>query len=151
MDNVTEIRVEYDYYTRSRVTPIFVANDVLLALKYEGFSEFVLNEVPHLRKMSSECAPLRMTLIEDNGSEVDISKKYFSSQMLSLLNKGTQIISVRVVAAESPVCVSKTSRKVNLKKDELHNTDLTSRKKLIVNNKVETCNNIVTGNNITIN
>ncbi|CAB3979234.1 Hypothetical predicted protein [Paramuricea clavata] len=103
------MRVEYynKYYNENRVTPIFISNDDLLSLTFEGFHGLVLKEVPHLKKISSEAVALRMTFVDDNNSEVDISTKYFSSQMFSFLNKG--IISVRVAVAESPVAFSNTS------------------------------------------
>ncbi|CAB4018743.1 Hypothetical predicted protein [Paramuricea clavata] len=109
MDNVTELRVEYKYYNKNRVTPIFISNDDLLSLTFEGFHGLVLKEVPHLKKISSEAVALRMTIVDDDNSEVDISTKYFSSQMFSFLNKGMKIICVRVAVAESPVAFSNTS------------------------------------------
>lgn len=109
MENLTEIRVAYKYYTKNRVTPIFIGNDELLSLNYEGFYALLLKEVPHLTKMSTEAAVThRMTIVDEGGSEVDVSTKYFASQMLSFFNKEIKIISVRVTAAESPVPASKT-------------------------------------------
>lgn len=114
MDNLTEIRVEYNYYTKNRVTPIFIANDKLLSLTYEGFYKLLLKEVPHLTKMSHEDVILRMTIVDEAGSEVDVSTKYFVSQIRSFLNKDMKIISVRVTAAESPVTANiKTGLSVN--------------------------------------
>ena len=98
MDNLTEIRVEYNYYTKNRVTPIFIANDELLSLTYEGFYTLLLKEVPHLMKMSHEAVILRMTTVDEAGSEVDVSTKYFVSQIRSFLNKEMKIIPVRVTA-----------------------------------------------------
>ena len=112
MEGLTEIRVEYKYYTKSRVTPIFIPNEDLLSLSYDGFYELVLNEVSHLRKISSESATaFRMTIIDEgsSGSDVDISTKYFSSQMVSLLDKGVKVIVVRATVADSPVAVTKTA------------------------------------------
>ena len=114
MDNLTEIRMEYNYYTKNRVTPIFIANDKLLSLTYEGFYKLLLKEVPHLMKMSHEDVILRMTIVDEAGSEVDVSTKYFVSQIRSFFNKDMKIISVRVTAAESPVTANiKTGLSVN--------------------------------------
>ena len=66
----------------------------------------MLKEVPHLKKISSEAVVLRMTIVDNDNSEVHISTKYFSSQMFSFLNKGMKIISVHVAVAESPVVFS---------------------------------------------
>ncbi|CAB4007693.1 Hypothetical predicted protein [Paramuricea clavata] len=47
-----------------------------------------------------------MTIVDDDNSEVDISTKYFSSQMFSFPNKGIiSSISVRVAVAESPLVI----------------------------------------------
>ena len=98
--------MEYNYYNKNRVTPIFITNDDLLLLTFEGFYGLVLKEVPHLKKISSEAVALRMTIVDEGNSEVDISIKYFSSQIRSFLNKGMKIIFVRVSVAESPVAAN---------------------------------------------
>jgi hypothetical protein len=46
-----------------------------------------------------------MTVV-DEGDKVDISAKYFTSQIHSVLSKGMKIICVCVAVVESPVLVS---------------------------------------------
>ena len=118
MDNLTEIRVEYNYYNKNRVTPIFITSDDLSSLTFDGFYELILKEVPHLKKISSEVVALRMAIV-DEGNEIDISAKYFSSQIHSFLNKGMKIISVHVTVAESPVpvCTATSVGKVHNSKE----------------------------------
>ena len=74
-----------------------------------------MKEVPHLKKISSEVVALRMTIV-DEGEEVDISAKCFSSQIRSFINKGMKIILVRVTVEESPVlvCTSTLGGKVRI-------------------------------------
>lgn len=138
MDNVTELRIEYKYYNKNRATPIFIANDDLLSLTFEGFYGLVLKEVPHLNKISSESVALRMAIVDEDNSEVDISTKYFSSQMFSFLNKGMKIISVHVAVAESPVAPSNTS--VSAGKERKSNEVFQSRRCLHLQNTTNISN-----------
>ena len=102
MDNLTELRIEYKYYNNIRATPIFIANDELLSFTFNEFYGLVLKEVPYLQKITSESMALRFAILDENNSEVDISNKYFSSQMFSFVNKGMKVISIRVAVSESP-------------------------------------------------
>lgn len=104
MDNFIEIQFDYQYYSKNRITPLFIGNDELLALSYDDFYSKMLNEVPHLAKITATpCEQLRMIVVEESRPEIDLSPKYFKSQMARLLNKGLQTIVIRVVASESPL------------------------------------------------
>lgn len=109
MDNLTELRIEYKYYNKVRATPIFIANDELLSFTFNEFYGLVLNEVPYLQKITSELMALRFAILDENNSEVDISNKYFSSQMFSFVNKGMKVISIRVAVSESPIAAGSSS------------------------------------------
>jgi len=109
MDNLTELRIEYKYYNKVRTTPIFIANDELLSFTFNDFYGLLLKEVPYLQKITSESMALRFAILDENNSEVDISNKYFSSQMFSFVNKGMKVISVRVVVSESPIAGESSS------------------------------------------
>ena len=90
-------------------------------------------------KMSHEDVILRMTIVDEAGSEVDVSTKYFVSQIRSFFNKDMKIISVRVTAAESPVTANiKTGLSVNTIKPDGANPQ--SRR----------CLNLINQSNITI-
>ena len=41
-DNLSEIRVEYNYYNKNHVTPIFITSDDLLSLTFNEFYGLVL-------------------------------------------------------------------------------------------------------------
>ena len=109
MDNLTELRIEYKYYNKIRATPIFIANDELLSFTFNEFYGLVLKEVPYLQKVTSESMALRFAILDENNSEVDISNKYFSSQMFSFVNKGMKVISIRVAVSESPIAAESSS------------------------------------------
>ena len=63
----------------------------------------MLQEVPHIAKMVLPAESLRMILTEENRTEIDLSQKYFKSQITRLLNKRLQPIVIRVAANESPL------------------------------------------------
>lgn len=78
MDNFIEIQFDYQYYSKNRIAPLFIGNDELLALSYDGFYSRMLSEVPHIAKV----APMPsdsfwLILIEENRPEIDLSPKYF--------------------------------------------------------------------------
>ena len=58
---VTEIKIEYSYYSTKRITPVYIVEEELMSLEYSKFVERFVNEVPHLRRMNS----LRLTVKED--------------------------------------------------------------------------------------
>ena len=103
MDNIIEINFDYLYYSKRRVTPVFISMDELLALTYDGFYTKMLQEVPHIAKMAIPAESLRMILTEENRPEIDLSQKYFNSQITRLVNKGLQTIVIRIAANESPL------------------------------------------------
>ena len=59
--------------------------------------------------MHSEAVTLKMSIVDAANSEVDISTKYFSSQMMSFVTKGTKIMSIRVALAQSPGAFGNTA------------------------------------------
>ena len=82
-----EIKIEYFYYSAKRITPVCNVEEELMTLKYSKFIERIVNEVPHLQKINS----IRLIVKEDETiDEVDLSRKYFSLQMKSLLDKGAK-------------------------------------------------------------
>ena len=109
MDNLIEIQFDYTYYSKHHhlskwKTPSFIDNEELLALSYDGFYSRMLSEVPHIAKVAATPSDqLRLILVEENRPEIDLSPKYFKSQMMRLLNKGLKTITIRVVASESPL------------------------------------------------
>ena len=103
MDNIVEIHFDYLYYSKRRVTPVFVSVDELLSFTYDEFYSRMLQEVPHIAKMVLPAESLRMILTEENRPEIDLSQKYFKSQITRLLNKGLRTIVIRVAANESPL------------------------------------------------
>ena len=92
MDNIVEIHFDYLYYSKRRVTPVFVSVDELLSLTYDEFYSRMLQEVPHIAKMVLPAESLRMILTEENRPEIDLSQKYFKSQITRLLNKGLRTV-----------------------------------------------------------
>ena len=94
-----EIKIEYSYYSTKRITPVYIVEEELMSLEYSKFVERIVNEVRHLRRMNS----LRLTVKEDETVDaVDLSRKYFSLQMNSLLDKGAKNIRIRVFEFASP-------------------------------------------------
>lgn len=64
-----------------------------MSLEYGQFIDRVLNDVPHLRKMTF----LRLAVKNDEAvEEVDLSKKYFNLQVKGILGKGSK----RVLSSE---------------------------------------------------
>ena len=100
MDNIIEINFDYLYYSKRRVTPVFISMDKLLALTFDGFYTKMLQEVPCIAKMAIPSESLRMILTEENRPEIDLSQKYFNSQITRLVNKGLQTIVIRIAANE---------------------------------------------------
>jgi hypothetical protein len=99
-----DIQFDYQYYSKDRITPLFIGNDELLALSYDGFYSRMLSKVPHIAKVApTPSDSLQLILVEENRSEIDLSPKYFKSQMMRLLNKGLKTIVICVVANESPL------------------------------------------------
>ena len=103
MDNLVEIQIEYKYYCNNRITPIFISNEDLVSLAYDDFFSRVVGEVPYLAKVASNAESLRLIIAEPDRPEIDISSKYFKSQIMTLLNKGLKTIVVRVAVNESPL------------------------------------------------
>ena len=103
MDNIIEIQFDYLYYSKRRVTPLFISTDELLSYSYDGFCSRMLQEVPHIAKMLLPAESLRMILAEENRPEIDLSHKYFQSQIARLVNKGLKTIVIRIAANESPL------------------------------------------------
>ena len=94
-----KIKIEYSYYFTKRVTPVYIFEEELMSLEYSKFVEHIVNEVLHLRRMTS----LRLTVKEDETVDVvDLSRKYFSLQMNGLLDKGAKSIRIRVFEFASP-------------------------------------------------
>ena len=80
----------------------------MLALLYDDFYSRMLSEVPHIARVSATPSEqLRLILVEESWAEIDLSPKYFKSQMMRLLNKGVKTITIRVVASESPFVANK--------------------------------------------
>ena len=104
MDNFIEIQFDYTCYSKNRKTPLFINNDELLALSYDGFYTRMISEIPQIVKVAATPSePLRLLLVEENRSEIDLSPKYFKSQMMRILEKGLKTIVIRVIANESPL------------------------------------------------
>ena len=58
---VTEIKIEYSYYSTKRITPVYIVEEELMSLEYSKFIDSIVNEVRHLRRMNS----LRLSVKED--------------------------------------------------------------------------------------
>ena len=97
------------------VTPVFVSVDELLSFTYDEFYSRMLQEVPHIAKMVLPAESLRMILTEENRPEIDLSQKYFKSQITRLLNKGLRTIVIRVAANESPLPAAHVKPQIQLK------------------------------------
>ena len=105
MDDLVEIQLQYDYYCQSRITPIFISKEDLLCLTYDDFLSRVLAEVPHITKTNA-AASFHLSIVESDRPDIDISPKYFNSQITRLLNNGMRTINVRVTGTESPPVVN---------------------------------------------
>ena len=117
-----EIKIEYSYYFTNRVTPVYIFEEELMSLEYSKFVEHIVNEVLHLRRMTS----LRLTVKEDETVDVvDLSRKYFSLQMNGLLDKGTKSIRIRVFEFASPAIDNGIHRIENLAETGAEDRELT--------------------------
>ena len=105
MDDLVEIQLQYDYYCKSRITPIFMSKEDLLRLTYDNFLSRVLAEIPHIAKTNA-AASFRLSIVEPDRPDIDISVKYFNSQITRLLNNGMRTINIRVTGTESPPVIS---------------------------------------------
>ena len=63
----------------------------------------MLKEVPYIAKMSTSAGFLRMSFVDEDGPDVDLSPKYFSKQMSRRVDKGIETILIHVAANESPL------------------------------------------------
>ncbi|CAB3994591.1 Hypothetical predicted protein [Paramuricea clavata] len=80
-----------------------VCNEDIELASYDGFCSRMLQEVPHIAKMLLPAESLRMILAEDNRPEIDLSHKYFQSQIARLVNKGLKTIVIGIAENESPL------------------------------------------------
>ena len=117
MDNLIEVQIQYDYYGRSRITPIFMGKEELLSSTYDDFLSRVVGEVPHITKKSSCTASFCLSIVEPDRPDIDISSKYFASQITRLLNNGLKTLKIRVTGTESPpsINIGKYRQSENLK------------------------------------
>jgi hypothetical protein len=90
MDNLPEIQVVYNYYCNNQITPIFIGNEDLVSLTYDDF----FSCVEELHQLSEES--MRLIIVEPDRPEIDLSSKYFKSQIMRLLNTGKKTIVIRV-------------------------------------------------------
>ena len=78
LNKVIDKLIIYDYYDVKRATLVFMIEENLMSLSYDGFKTRLTTEVPHLEKMGSF---LRLIILEDD-AKVDLSSSYFNFQML---------------------------------------------------------------------
>ena len=69
-----EFRIEYMYYSKIRITPVYFVEEELMAMEFDDFLRTIVSEVPHLGKMKA----LRVTVKDGEVEEIGLSKKYFS-------------------------------------------------------------------------
>jgi hypothetical protein len=81
MDNLPEIQGVYNYYCNNQITPIFIGDDFF-------------SRVEELHQLSEES--MRLIIVEPDRPEIDLSSKYFKSQIMRLLNTGKKTIVIRV-------------------------------------------------------
>ena len=79
---LVNIKLVYDYYTKKRVTPLFLSKEELLTMNYAAFKNRIINEVSHLKKIPA----VKFNVIADN-MEIDIFVNYFKEQMRRMLEK----------------------------------------------------------------
>ena len=94
-------------YSNKRITPFYINEDELMAFTFDEFKERLMEEVSHLRKLATTTLSIRLTVMEDKNSEVDLSSLYFNVQLKGLLEKE---ITVNVMAFDSPSFVSTKSK-----------------------------------------
>lgn len=109
MDNLLEIQVLYKYYANERITPVFLGDEELFSLSYEEFRRRLQREIPHIGKLNES---YRLSVIQQDRSEIDISPKYFQSQIAKLINTGLKTIIIRASPNESPLHVNETTKSV---------------------------------------
>lgn len=80
--SLIQIKVVYNYYSSTRITPIYILEEELQNSSFEVFKSRVIKDIPHLAKAFS----LRWT-IDDDGLDVDLSPGYFNIQMRGILTK----------------------------------------------------------------
>ena len=72
----------------------------------------MISEIPQIVKVAATPSePLRLLLVEENRSEIDLLPKYFKSQMMRILEKVLKTIVIRVIANESPLVEISRSRR----------------------------------------
>ena len=126
--SLIRINVSFNYYTRIRITPIYIDEEELQDYSFDLFKDRILREIPHLRKATS----LRLT-INENGEEVDLSLNYFNLQLRGLMG-ASKIIQVNAIEFESPAASSSMQR---VERDEVPTKSVVStrgraRKSLIL-------------------
>ena len=95
--SLVQIKVEYEYYSEKRITTLYMNEEDILIMTHDDFKSRILEDVPHLNKMTS----LRIT-IRDDGLEVDLSPTYFCHQIKGVLSKD-KTNSIRDVEFNSPI------------------------------------------------
>ena len=128
--SLIRINVSFNYYTRIRITPIYIDEEELQDYSFDLFKDRILREIPHLRKATS----LRLT-INENGEEVDLSLNYFNLQLRGLMG-ASKIIKVNAIEFESPAASSSMAMQ-RVERDEVPTKSVVStrgraRKSLIL-------------------
>ena len=84
---------------------LWISKEDLLCLTYDNLLSRVLAEVPRITKINA-VASFRLSIVEPDHPDIDISPKYFNSQITRLLNNGMRTINVGVTHTKSPPVVN---------------------------------------------
>ena len=72
---LVNIKPVYDYYTKKRVTPLFLSKDELLTMNYAAFKNRVINVVSHLKKIPAVKFNARRSLCLPQSNIVNEAEK----------------------------------------------------------------------------
>ena len=94
--SLVQIKVKYEYYSEKRITPLYMNEEDIL-MTYDDFKSRILEDVPHLNKITSPQITIR-----DDSLAVDLSPMHFCHKITGVLSKD-KTISIWAIEFNSPI------------------------------------------------
>jgi hypothetical protein len=92
-----DVKIVYDYYGKSRCALLDIKPSVLYTHNLSDFTEFVLDEVPYLRRLIAH----RICFLDEENMYVDVTDKNFSKFVKSVMSRSSKI-TVNILDGTSP-------------------------------------------------
>jgi hypothetical protein len=96
-EETIDVKVVYEYYGKSRCALLDIQPSVLYTHNLDAFMEFVLEEIPYLRRLQVH----RLCFLDEEGTYVDVNDRNFSKFIKSIMS-GSSKITVKMLDGTSP-------------------------------------------------